>query len=83
MWTDYYLKFEDEAEFLAAMRDFYKAEASENHATDVVGTLFRFDTHEALEGFHVNLRLRAGTSLPSAVAGFVIATPAHPKRVFA
>ena len=35
------------------------------------------------EGWHVNLRLREGTPLPTALAPYVMPPPAFPKRVFA
>lgn len=83
MWTDYYLKFVDEAEFRATAPESLQAEVSLVHATDVIGTLFHYETHEALEGYHVNMRLQADLSLPETLQAFVITTPAMPKRVFA
>ncbi len=82
MWTDYYLKFADEADFALNMPENLKVPASESHATDVIGALYRNDTFAALEGFHVNLRLR-GNPLPASLSAFDIGTPAQPKRVFA
>ncbi|RYD50584.1 MAG: hypothetical protein EOP52_13815 [Sphingobacteriales bacterium] len=81
MWNDHYLKFADDADFNAHMPKALLGE-SETHATDVVGVLYRNDTNAALEGYHVNLRLKNGTPLPAALETFEIAPPAYPKRVF-
>lgn len=62
---------------------------------DRVGTIFRdtgqtFEVNgevrpilEATEGYHVNVRVADGVSLPEALEQFVIPAPANPKRVWA
>lgn len=83
MWTDYYLKFADEAEFAAHMPEELMLPASESHATDIVGILYNMETYQPLPGYHVNLRLREGTPLPAALETYSLPAPALPKRVFA
>ena len=83
MWTDHYLKFTDANQFEQSMPEHLVIEASETHATDIIGTLFHNATFAPLEGFHVNLRLRQGTPLPPQLEPFALPTPAYPKRVFA
>lgn len=83
MWIDYYLKFADPEAFASMMPEALQAEASATHATDVIGTLYRSDTFEPLEGFHVNLRLHATTPLPAVLEPYSLPAPAVPKRVFA
>lgn len=83
MWMDVYLKFADEADFLANMPVNWQVEAAEDHATDVLGVVYRDDTGEPKPGFLVNLRLREDTPLPAELQGYAVAAPAHPARVFA
>jgi hypothetical protein len=65
------------------MPEEWQVPATMGHAIDVVGILYRNDTFEPLEGFHVNLRLPEGVDLPQELAVFVLPTPQMPKRVFA
>lgn len=62
---------------------------------DRVGTIFRdtgqtFEVNgevrpilEATEGYHVNVRVADGVSLPFELVPFLIAAPVKPKRVWA
>lgn len=83
MWTDYFLKFPTYEHYYQTMPEEWQTEASETHATDVIGTLYRNDTFAPLEGFHVNLRLKQGISLPANLQPYNLPAPALPKRVFA
>ncbi|NBX86086.1 MAG: hypothetical protein EBQ80_02435 [Proteobacteria bacterium] len=87
MWTDYYLKYANEAEMMAALPAewvLFNGGYYENHVSlQVLGVLHRDDTGEALSGFHANLRLAEGVALPAALGPFVIVPPAQPKVVFA
>lgn len=84
MWTDYFLKFENEAEWLAvAPQDCNPQEMD----IQVYGIFYRDDTPEGQEpvarpGYHVNLRLR-GIELPESLKPFAIEAPEHPARVYA
>jgi hypothetical protein len=83
MWTDHYLKFPSYEAYYSTMPENLQAQASETHATDVIGTLYNQETYEPLEGFHVNLRLTETTPLPTALEPYTLPKPANPKRVFA
>lgn len=69
---------------------------SGNVAVDCVGALARPTDEIGLDemgneqliwqetpGYHVNVRIREGETLPEDLKPFIIEPPAHPKRVFA
>ncbi|HEX2859051.1 MAG TPA: hypothetical protein VHP58_02490 [Alphaproteobacteria bacterium] len=92
MWTDYYLKFETRDGMLAVLPEPLKisleggslttADAGPDFALDDVGTLYNL-AGEAVSGYHANLRLAVTATLPEALMPYVLAVPAHPKRVWA
>lgn len=87
MWTDYYLKFDDEAAFMAVgatcglVGDEGVIEASMNHALDVVGVLYGLEG-TPVAGWHINLRLAEELELDEGLAAYLIEEPEFPKRVF-
>jgi hypothetical protein len=84
MWTDYYLKTTSQAELETALPAAWLATPyGKDYALDVPGTLYSSLTGHPIPGYHANLRLREGTSLPELLAPFSIAEPAFPKLVFA
>ncbi len=83
MWIDYYLKFASYEAYYSTMPEHLQEQASETHATDVIGTLYQLETFEPLQGFHVNLRLREDIPLPPVLESASLSKPAFPKRVFA
>lgn len=87
-WTDYYLKFNDMQNFAQSIPSAWHDGdggilCTEEHVADVFGFVVHPDTGLEAPGYHVNLRLRHGVSLPASFAAFVIDAPLHPHRVFA
>lgn len=80
MWQDYYLKFGDEAAFAAAMAGLQTY--GFDGVVDEVGVIVHEDTGAVTEGYHVNVRLAAGSPLPVVLARAEIGVPVAPKRVF-
>lgn len=74
MWHDYYLRFSNEAEYLATMPAALRW-GGPHHAEDVVGSINDLN-------YHVNLRL-FGQELPTELAGFQLPPPNFPQRVWA
>jgi hypothetical protein len=74
MWHDYYLRFSDEAAYLAAMPPTLRW-SGPNHAEDVLGPINTMN-------YHINLRLRE-QDLPPELAEYQLATPVFPQRVWA
>jgi len=81
MWEYIYLKYTDEAAWLAAMAAL--PPLSDTHiALDVVGTLCDLQGMP-IEGWHVNVAVRDDYVMPENLATAVIPAPAFPKRIFA
>lgn len=90
MYTDFYLKFEDEAEFKSVMTE--EIFSDEDLHIDVIGKIYRepeVDSNGDLvgeivanPGYHVNIRT-AKETLPESLQEFAISAPVTPKRVWA
>lgn len=88
MWSEYYLRFPDFEAMVAAWPDVLAGAYTRDRAVDLVGTIYREPaeagaTPEPVAGYHVNLRLRDGATLPPALLPYLIPPPAAPKRVWA
>lgn len=83
MWTDIYLKANNQAELEAALPpEWLEQLYGTSFALDIPGVLYDAAGHPR-PGYHANLRLLNGVQLPPALAALVIDEPSHPYRVFA